>query len=66
VTEIPPEAAALLQAIYGTLRGSDDPAAEQAALALVPIMGRVRCHLPVRADDCANAADLLDHRAVAA
>lgn len=59
MTEIPPEAASLLRAIYATLRRSDDEAAERVALALVPIMGRVRCRLPVRADDCRNAADLL-------
>lgn len=58
-TEIPAEAVDLLQAIYATLRRSDDLAAERVATALVPVMGRIRCHLPVRADDLRNAAGIL-------
>jgi hypothetical protein len=57
--EIPAEAVDLLQAIYATLRRSDDRAAERVATALVPVMGRIRCHLPVRADDLPNAAGIL-------
>jgi hypothetical protein len=58
-TEIPAEAVDLLQAIYATLRRSDDLAAERVATALVPVMGRIRCHLAVRADDLRDAAGIL-------
>jgi hypothetical protein len=37
-TEIPAEAVDLLQAIYATLRRSDDLAAERVATALAPVM----------------------------
>jgi hypothetical protein len=58
-TEIPAEAVDLLQAIYATLRRSDDLTAERVATALVPVMGRIRCHLAVRADDLRDAAGIL-------
>jgi hypothetical protein len=58
-TEIPAEAVDLLQASYATLRRSDDLAAGRVATALAPVMGRIRCHLPVRTDDLRNAAGIL-------
>jgi hypothetical protein len=59
MSEIPPEAADLLQAIYRALRPSEDAVAIQARAALFPIVGRIHARLPVRPDDCRNAAALL-------